>query len=46
VRYVAAHGPIRRGEDLSPIVQTDRLVDDQKIGRFNIALLLWCFLAM
>ena len=28
------------------VVQIDRLVDDQKIGRFNIKLLLWSFLAM
>ena len=50
VRYFAPEGPRRscarvpgiRGEQrLSHIVQTDRLVDDQKIGRFNIALLLW-----
>ena len=31
---------------MSHIVQTDRLVDDQKIGPFNIKLLVWCFLAM
>jgi MFS transporter, AAHS family, 4-hydroxybenzoate transporter len=31
---------------LSHILQTDRLVDDQKIGRFNIVLLVWSFLAM
>lgn len=31
---------------MSHILQTDRLVDDQKIGRFNILLLIWSFLAM
>ncbi|HEV7716775.1 MAG TPA: MFS transporter, partial [Steroidobacteraceae bacterium] len=31
---------------MSAIVQTDRLVDDQKIGAFNIKLLFWSFLAM
>ncbi len=31
---------------MAHIVQTDRLVDDQKIGSFNIRLLVFCWLAM
>jgi AAHS family 4-hydroxybenzoate transporter-like MFS transporter len=31
---------------MTQIVQTDRLVDDQKIGAFNIRLLVFCWLAM
>ena len=31
---------------MSQTFSIDRLVDDQNIGRFNISLLVWCFLAM
>jgi AAHS family 4-hydroxybenzoate transporter-like MFS transporter len=31
---------------LSQTLSIERLIDDQNIGRFNISLLVWCFLAM
>ena len=39
-------GPSAEERDLSQLLRVEQLVDEQTVGRFNVQLLIWSFLAM